>query len=69
MDDKKGKPELEVQLSWDGGTSWTDAKETKDGDAIETTDILGGPSDTWGRSWTVDGVIQRQLLAEDHLYL
>jgi len=49
-----GAPRLQVELSWDGGSSWTSAKETSNGKAIETTDILGGPSDTWGHSWTAD---------------
>ncbi|MGA9350552.1 MAG: hypothetical protein WBW48_17365, partial [Anaerolineae bacterium] len=54
LDSKQGKSSIDVELSWDGGTNWTDAKTTKNGEAIETTDILGGPSDTWGHSWTVD---------------
>jgi len=49
-----GAPKLEVELSWDGGTSWTSAKKTNNGKTIEQTHILGGPTDTWGRSWTVD---------------
>lgn len=47
-------PKLTVELSWDGGTSWTSAKETGYGTKNEQTNILGGPTDTWGRSWTVD---------------
>ena len=54
VDSAAGSPRLEVELSWDGGTSWTDAKKTKNGKTIERTHILGGPTDTWGRSWTVD---------------
>lgn len=47
---------IEVQLSWDGGTSWTSPKYantecTCDGNP---TDILGSCSDTWGHDWTVD---------------
>jgi hypothetical protein len=53
LDSTQGNSKLEVQLSWDGGTSWTDAKTTKNGNTSETTDVLGGPTDTWGRSWTV----------------
>ena len=53
LDSTQGNSKLEVQLSWDGGTSWTDAHTTKNGSTSETTDILGGPTDTWGRSWTV----------------
>ena len=53
LDATQGKSKLEVQLSWDGGTSWTDAKTTNKGNATETTEILGGSSDTWGRSWAL----------------
>jgi chitinase len=41
-----------VQLSWDGGTTWTAAKTTPGLTASEATYILGGPTDTWGRTWT-----------------
>lgn len=49
-----GAPKLQVELSWDGGISWTSAKQTSNGKTVEQTHILGGPTDTWGRSWTVD---------------
>jgi hypothetical protein len=43
-----------VALSWDGGTTWTDAKTTP---TLTTTDgvvTLGSVSDKWGRaSWSV----------------
>ena len=43
---------MSVELSWDGGTSWTAAKT----DIVETdtehTTIQGGSVDTWGRGWT-----------------
>jgi hypothetical protein len=43
---------MSVELSWDGGTSWTAAKT----DAVETssehTALLGGAADLWGRAWT-----------------
>ena len=46
-----GGNSMDVELSWDGGTSWTAAKT----DAVESTSersaILGGSSDTWGRTW------------------
>ena len=48
-----GGNSIDVELSWDGGTSWTAAKT----DAVESTSersaILGGSSDTWGRTWSV----------------
>ncbi len=48
-----GGNSMDVELSWDGGNSWTAAKT----DAVESTSersaILGGSSDTWGRTWVV----------------
>ena len=41
-----------VQLSWDGGTSWTAAKSASLGSVGTTTYTLGGAADTWGRTWT-----------------
>jgi serine protease AprX len=45
-------PILCVQLSWDGGATWTTARQTTMLTTSEATYILGGPSDTWGRTWT-----------------
>ena len=47
------KPKLCVQISWNGGSSWTTAKQTTNLTATETSYTLGGTSDTWGRTWTV----------------
>jgi hypothetical protein len=41
-----------VQLSWDGGTTWTTAKSTATLSTTEATYTLGSTSDTWGRTWT-----------------
>ena len=41
-----------VQLSWDGGTSWTAAKSATLSTVGTTTYTLGGAADTWGRTWT-----------------
>ena len=46
-------PMICVQLSWDGGTTWTTAKQTPRLTTSEATYILGGPSDNWGRTWTL----------------
>ena len=42
-----------VQLSWNGGTSWTAARSTPTLTTSEATYILGGPANTWGRTWAV----------------
>jgi hypothetical protein len=43
---------LSARISWDNGSSYTALKNTQ---TVSTTDAvyyLGGPSDTWGHSWT-----------------
>ena len=53
LDSTAGVSSMSVELSWDGGTTWTSAKT----DTVETTSehtaTLGGSSDTWGRTWAV----------------
>ena len=53
LDDTSGTNYIDVDLSWDGGNSWTSTKRasterTSDGNP---TDILGNACDTWGRTW------------------
>ena len=52
-DSTTSSPKICVQLSWDGGTTWTSAKQTSTLTTSEATYILGGPLDTWGRTWTL----------------
>jgi serine protease AprX len=52
VDSTNGAPKICVQLSWDGGVTWTTAKNTPTLTTSEATYILGGSSDTWGRTWT-----------------
>ncbi len=40
-----------IELSWDGGTTWTAPKMTALLTTAETTYILGSPGDSWGRVW------------------
>ena len=51
-DSTSSAPKMCVQLSWDGGTTWTTAKQTSTLTTSQATYILGGPLDTWGRPWT-----------------
>jgi exo-1,4-beta-D-glucosaminidase len=47
------KPALCVQLSSDGGATWTTAKSTAPVlTTSEVTYLLGGAADAWGRTWT-----------------
>ena len=52
VDDSANSPKMCVQLSWNGGTSWTAAKSTANLTKTETTYLLGGPGDNWSRSWS-----------------
>jgi hypothetical protein len=44
---------LSVELSKDGGSTWTDVKSTGTLTTTQATYNLGGSADTWGTSWTV----------------
>lgn len=52
VDSTTGAPKSCIELSWNGGTTWTAAKTSTTFTTAETTYILGGPTDTWGRTWT-----------------
>lgn len=45
---------INVQLSWNGGSSWTDAKQNTWTTTTDTYKSYGGSSDTWGRGWSSD---------------
>ena len=48
-----------VELSWDGGQSWTSTGyNTGDLTTEEFPYILGGPNDTWGRTWAASEFTQ-----------
>jgi hypothetical protein len=51
-DSTSGSPKICVQLSWDGGITWTTAKSTTTLSTTEATYSLGSMSDTWGRTWS-----------------
>jgi hypothetical protein len=42
-----------VELSWDGGTSWTVPHYVTMTDTALLTYVFGGPAVTWGHAWTV----------------
>ncbi len=45
-------PKTCVQLSWDGGTTWTTAKITTNLTTSEQTYTLGSTTDAWGHTWS-----------------
>ena len=53
LDDTLGTNSMSVELSWDGGASWTSAKTDSIETTTEHTATLGGSADTWGRTWAV----------------
>jgi len=52
MSNNGGTSNLCVELSWDGGTTWTTAKSVSLSGTAMTTYMLGSTSDTWGHTWT-----------------
>jgi len=51
-DSATGSPFMCVQLSWDGGISWTAPYTTGTLSSSVSTFLLGGAADTWGRTWS-----------------
>lgn len=53
-DSTSGSPKMCVQLSWDGGNTWTTAKQTSTltTNSSGSTYTLGTTSDNWGHTWT-----------------
>jgi YD repeat-containing protein len=54
VDSTSGSPKICVQLSWDGGTTWTTAKTTSTLTTTMSTYTPGGATDIWGRAWGVN---------------
>jgi len=52
-DSTSSAPKMCVQLSWDGGVSWTTTKSTTTLTTSNATYIVGGPADNWGIAWTL----------------
>ncbi len=52
LDSTTGTNSMGVELSWDGGTTWTAAKNNTTESKTMHTDTLGGSTDTWGHTWT-----------------
>jgi hypothetical protein len=50
-DSSNGSPAFCVQLSWNGGASWTSPKSTVTLGTTEQTFVLGSGTDNWGHTW------------------
>lgn len=53
VDSTTGAPRFCVQLSWNGGVTWTATKSTATLSTTEQAFVLGGTADTWSRTWGV----------------
>jgi hypothetical protein len=51
-DSTTGSPRFCVQLSWNGGATWTSTLTSGTLSTAETMYIVGGVTNTWGRTWT-----------------
>ena len=67
LDNLAGTNGLAVELSWDGGTSWTPPYLDSVESLSERTVIVGGALDDWGHSWlvadSVDGTFMVRVTA------
>ena len=54
VDDGGGDNSMSVELSSNGGSTWTAAKTDAVESTSEHTSVLGGAADIWGRIWTPD---------------
>ena len=52
VDSTSGSPRMCVELSWDGGASWTTPLASSTLSTSMASRTLGGTANTWGRSWT-----------------
>lgn len=50
-DSTTGSPVICVELSWDGGVTWTAPRATGVINTFEGRYIVGGAGDSWGRTW------------------
>jgi hypothetical protein len=66
-----GTNRMRVDLSWDGGSSWTPVK-TDDAwprePTSEASKYLGGTNDTWGRTWSASDFSNGNFRVRVHAY-
>lgn len=54
LNNRNGTNYMDVELSWDGGSTWTAYKRDSWERSSERTSYLGDTNDPWGRVWTAD---------------
>jgi hypothetical protein len=53
VEETAGTNSVSIELSWDGGTTWTTAQTQSTESTSDTNGkFVGGSSNTWGRTWT-----------------
>lgn len=66
VDSLVGAPFMCVQLSGDGGLTWTEPQTTTILGTTESSFVLGSPTDTWGQSWNpadlANGTLQVRIV-------
>jgi hypothetical protein len=53
LNNNGGDDYLCIELSWNGGSSWTAAQRVQLPNSTFRTYSFGGPTSTWGRAWAV----------------
>jgi hypothetical protein len=53
INSNQGTNTVDIQLSWDGGTSWTNPQTLSNERTSEGTDTLGGTANNWGHTWSL----------------
>ena len=54
VDNSANSPYMCVELSWNGGTTWTTPQSTATLNDRENSYLLGGSNNDWGHTWTTD---------------
>jgi hypothetical protein len=60
-DSTSGTPRMCVQLSADGGSSWTTSKTTAALTTTQGTYVLGSSTDMWGKTWSASNLGNTRL--------
>lgn len=58
---------FDISLSSDNGSTWSPTVQTVAFSSTESTIVVGGPTDTWGRSWTaaeINDTFEFQVLVD-----
>ncbi|MCP4540923.1 MAG: DUF11 domain-containing protein, partial [Chloroflexi bacterium] len=70
LDSTYGTSSLGVDLSWNGGSSWTSSTQVDTGESTSSshTITLGGTGDTWGRTWSASDFSNGNFRVRLHSY-